>query len=133
MKIDKFELPEFRVWDGKKFHYTPDFNLHFVNGGITVALNDGGMVFSDGMNIHQYIHYDDVEKQKIFTGDIVEFGGYFDESDERAYVVQDGANISLCGKMKTWTPGMPFTIHPYDACDICVVGNICESAELLEW
>ena len=48
-------IEKLRVWDGKKFHYVPDFNLHFSTRGIIVALNDGGMVFVESNELQQWI------------------------------------------------------------------------------
>ena len=62
-------IPKFRAWDGKKFHYSPDFNIYFSRRGIVVGLMNGGMIFVEGDELQQFTGYTDMNDVEIYGGD----------------------------------------------------------------
>lgn len=118
-------IEKLRVWDGKKFHYVPDFNLHFSTHGIIAALNNGGMVFVESNELQQWIGKTDGGGTDIYEGDMIQHESSF---STHVGVIEFGIDYHLSGYRVVWE-GETCTVR-MGKCK--VIGNVHEGRKAHE-
>ena len=123
----------FRAWDGKKFYYTPDFNLSFTKSGIICGLKNGGMIFPNSNELQQFTGLKDKNGKEIYESDVVSIKG-----DKRKFYIRwfdnmcfGFADVRSDYKETFYACYDDRNGYPMDSM-IEIIGNIHQNPELIE-